>query len=134
MKSSKMPLRAPAALLLLCCAWAAAPAQSTPEPRREQLLNGLRILLWSRPSDQNVLIKLRVHNGAAFDLAGKEGLMAALADAMFDQQTRDYVTEELHGDIKVTTDYDALDITLRGKAGDLNRLLELARNAVMNVQ
>ena len=28
--------------------------------------------------------------------------MAALADAMFDQQTRDYVTEELHGDIKVT--------------------------------
>src|SRR3712207_3267462 len=101
MNSPKMPLRALTALLLLCSAWGAAPAQSAPEPRREQLLNGLRILLWSRPADQNVLLKLRVHSGAAFDLAGKEGLMATLADAMFDQQTRDYVTDELGGRLDV---------------------------------
>ncbi|MBV8856423.1 MAG: insulinase family protein [Acidobacteria bacterium] len=134
MKSPKLPLRALAALLLLCSAWVAAPAQPTPEPRREELLNGLRILLWSRPADQNVLIKLRVHSGAAFDLAGKEGLMATLVDAMFDQQARDYVTEELGGRIEVVLGYDTIDITLAGRATDFERLLELARNAVTNPQ
>src|SRR5215213_9519413 len=134
MKSSKLPLRALTALVLLCSAWAAAPAQPGPEPRREQLLNGLRILLWSRPADQNVLVRLRVHSGAAFDLAGKEGLMATLVDAMFDQQARDYVTEELGGRIEVVLGYDTIDITLAGRATDFNRLLELARNAVNNPQ
>ncbi|HWS86196.1 MAG TPA: pitrilysin family protein [Pyrinomonadaceae bacterium] len=134
MKSPKLSLRALTALLLLCSAWVAAPAQSAPEPRREQLLNGLRILMWSRPADQNVLIRLRVHSGAAFDLAGKEGLMATLVDAMFDQQTRDYVTEELGGRIEVVLGYDAIDITLAGRSTDFDRLLELARNAVTNPQ
>jgi zinc protease len=134
MKSPKKSPRALTALLLLCTAWVAVPAQSTPEPRREQLLNGLRILLWSRPADQNVLIRLRVHSGAAFDLAGKEGLMATLVDAMFDQQTRDYVTEELGGRIEVALGYDSIDVTLAGRATDFGRLLELARNAVTNPQ
>ena len=142
MKSSKspksgrrqLPLRALTALVLLCAGWIAAPAQTPPEPRREQLLNGLRILLWSRPADQNVLVKLRVHSGAAFDLAGKEGLMATLVDSMFDQQTRDYVTEELGGRIEVALGYDTIDITLAGRATDFDRLLELARNAVTNPQ
>lgn len=142
MKTPKSPesgrrtvrLRALTALLLLSAGWVAAPAQTTPEPRREQLLNGLRILLWSRPADQNVLVKVRVHSGAAFDLAGKEGLMASLADLMFDQQARDYVTEELGGRIEIAVGYDTLDITLAGRATDLERLLELARNAVTNPQ
>ncbi|MBV9929145.1 MAG: insulinase family protein [Acidobacteria bacterium] len=130
----RLTLRALTALLLLGSGFVAAPAQSTPEPRREQLLNGLRVLLWSRPGDQNVLIKLRVHSGAAFDLAGKEGMMATLVDAMFDQQTRDYVTEELGGRIDVVLGYDSIDITLAGRATDFERLLELARNAVTNPQ
>jgi predicted Zn-dependent peptidase len=142
MKSSKSPksgtrrppLRALAALFLLSAAWGAAPAQSAPEPRREELLNGLRVMLWSRPADQNVLVRLRVHSGAAFDLAGKEGLMATLTDAMFDQQTREYVTEELGGRIEVALGYDTIDVTLAGRAADLERLLELARNAVINTQ
>jgi zinc protease len=123
-----------AALLLLCAFVLFVSAQTTPQPRREKLLNGLRILLLSRPGDQNVLIKLRVHDGSAFDLANKEGMMATITDAMFDQQTRDYVTDELGGRIEVTTDYDAVNITLAGKASDFNRLLELARAAAMNVQ
>ena len=56
-------------------------AQSAAEPVRENLLNGLTILFWQRPGDQNVIIKLRINSGAAFDLAGKDGLMALLADA-----------------------------------------------------
>jgi len=126
--------RASLTLILLGAGLVAAAGQSAPQPRREQLLNGLRVLLLARPGDQGVLIKLRVHSGAAFDLANKEGLMATLADAMFDKQTRDYVTEELGGRIEVTTDYDAINITLAGKATDLNRLLELTRNAVVNTQ
>lgn len=129
-----LPPKVLTALVLLCAGWFAAAGQGAPEPRREQLLNGLRILLWSRPADQNVLIKLRVHSGAAFDLAGKEGLMATLADAMFDRQTREYVTEELGGRIEVAAGYDTLDITLGGRASDFERLLELARNAVTNTQ
>jgi zinc protease len=129
-----LPLKVLTALILLCAGWFAAAGQSTPEPRREQLLNGLRVLLLNRPGDQNVLVRLRVHSGAAFDLAGKEGLMATLSDAMFDQQTRDYVTEELNGRIEVATGYDSIDITLAGRASDFGRLLELARNAVINTQ
>ena len=128
------PLRALAALLLLCAGLLPAHAQTQPQPRREKLLNGLRILMLSRPGDKNVLIKLRVHDGSAFDLANKEGMMALLADAMFDAQTRDYVTDELGGRIEVTTDYDALNVTLAGKASDFDRLLELARAAAMNMQ
>jgi predicted Zn-dependent peptidase len=123
------------ALILVCAGWfAAAPARAQAEPRREQLLNGLRVLLVSRPADQNVLVKLRVHSGAAFDLAGKEGLTLALSELMFDQQTRDYVTEELGGRLDVSVGYDTLDVTLAGRASDFERLLELARNAVMNTQ
>src|SRR5919112_2356378 len=127
-------LRALASLALLCAGWLPAAAQGRPEPKRESLLNGLRVLLLSRPADPNVLIRLRVNDGSAFDLAGKEGLMATLADAMFDQQTRDYVTEELGGRLEVKTDYDAIDVTLAGRASDFGRLLELARAAAMNVQ
>jgi hypothetical protein len=30
-------------------------------PRREELLNGLRVQMWHRPADANVLLKLRIH-------------------------------------------------------------------------
>lgn len=127
------PTAALAALLLLCAGLLDASAQ-TAQPRREKLLNGLRILMLARPGDQSVLIKLRVHDGSAFDLANREGMMAVLADAMFDAQTREYVTEELGGRLEVTTDYDAVNVTLAGKSSDFNRLLELARASMMNLQ
>ena len=129
-----LPLKVLLATILLGTGLVAAARQSAPQPQREQLLNGLRVLMLSRPGDQSVLIKLRVHSGAAFDLANKEGLMATLADAMFDKQARDYVSDELGGRVEVTTGYDAINIALAGKASDFDRLLELARNAVMNTQ
>ncbi len=80
----------------------------TSEPHRDQLLNGLRILLWSRPGDQNVLLKLRIHSGAAFDMAGKAGTMALLGDALFpDAATHEYFTEEMGGRLNVETNYDS---------------------------
>src|ERR1051325_4679185 len=88
------------------------PAQ-TAEPERETLLNGLRILYWSQPGNPEVLVRLRIHSGAAFDLAEKGGMMALLGDALFpDASTREYVAEELGGKLTVTTNYDTLDATI----------------------
>src|SRR6516225_7404815 len=121
-------------MVFYLCAAVAAPAtaQALPEPNRDQLLNGLHVILWQRPGDQNVLVKLRVHSGAAFDLAGKSGLMALLGDALFpDPATREYVTEELRGRLEVITDYDSINITISGRAGELERIIELLRNALV---
>ncbi|HYY57479.1 MAG TPA: insulinase family protein [Pyrinomonadaceae bacterium] len=107
--------------------------QGAPEPKREQLLNRLNVLVWHRAGDANVLLKLRVHSGAAFDLAGKAGTMALLGDALFpDQTTRDYFTEELGGRVEVTTDHDAINITLTGHAAEFERIVELLRAAIVN--
>jgi zinc protease len=110
-----------------------ASAQGVPEPHREQLLNGLKVLLWQRPGDPRVLLKLRVHSGAAFDLKDKAGMMALLGDTLFpDQTTRDYFTEELGGRLGVATDHDALNITLSGKASEFERIVDLLRTAIVN--
>jgi predicted Zn-dependent peptidase len=128
-----------AALLLVSCCLlppdARAQNTGTPAPRREQLLNGLRLLLLHRPGDPQVLLKVRINNGAAFDLAGKEGLMTLLSDALFpDDETRQYVTEELNGRLEVNTSYDSIEILLSGKATDFERLVELLRNAVLQMR
>lgn len=109
-------------------------AQTVPEPRREQLLNGLNVLLWERPGSPDVLVKLRIHSGSAFDLSGKAGTMAILGDALFaDTTTREYITNELGGRLEVTTDYDAINVTLAARSQDYERLLELLRTAIINI-
>jgi zinc protease len=122
----------PLALVMLMAANPVARAQTT-QPDREKLLNGLSIVFWPRPGDANVLLKLRIHSGAAFDLAGKAGTMSLLADAMFpDADTREYVSEQLGGKLEVTTNYDAISVAISGKASELERMIELLRNAVIN--
>ncbi len=102
------------------------------QPEREKLLNGLSIMFWPQPGAPNVILKLRINSGAAFDLAGKAGTMALLADAMFpDAETRDYVREQLGGKLEIATDYDAIYVTISGKASELERMIELLRNAVI---
>src|SRR5436309_9731526 len=100
------------AVLLSVVFCLSARAQSAQEPVREQLLNGLTILFWQRPSDQNVMVKLRINSGAAFDLAGKDGLMALLADALFpDPITREYMAEQPGRRLDVATTHDSIEIT-----------------------
>jgi zinc protease len=111
-----------------------ATGQSPPEPTREQLLNGLPVLYLQRPGDANVLLKLRLKSGAAFDFAEKGGAMALLGDALFpDPSTREYVTEQLDGKLEVRTTYDAIDVTISGRATDLERMIELLRNALLGL-
>jgi zinc protease len=125
-----------AALAFACQAALPARAQSpAPEPRREQLLNGLRVLIVERPGDAKVWMKLRVHSGAAFDLANKEGTMALLSDALFpDASTAQYVSEELGGQLDVRTTYDSVDVTLSGNATEFDRLAEMLRNAFVQTR
>ena len=110
-------------------------AQVPMEPEHARLLNGLRVLIWSRPGDQDVLLKLRVHSGAAFDLAGKDGSMALLGDILFpDPTTREYFTDEMQGRLNVTTDYDSLTITMQGRAHEFERIVEILRTALVTTQ
>src|SRR5688500_18648074 len=117
-------------LMLAPSLWGGLMAQTPPEPRREQLLNGLTVLLSNRPNDGNVYLQLRIHSGAAFDLAGKAGTMALLGDALFpDPETREYFVEELGGRVEVSSDYDAIDVTLSGQASKFERIIELLSTA-----
>ena len=131
------PARRIAALILfILLIWPAhGTAQTGPEPEREMLLNGLKILYWPQPGNPNVVLKLRVHSGAAFDLADRGGMMALLGDAFFpDPATREYVTEELGGKLEVVTTYDAIDVTVSGKASELERMIDLLRGALLTTQ
>jgi zinc protease len=121
------------AALLLSTAGAGL-AQSAPsEPARQQLLNGLQILLWPKPGDANVALKMRIHSGAAYDLAGKAGMMALLGDVLFPEaETRQYFTDELGGRLDVTTDYDGMTISMSGRASEFERMIELLRNALVS--
>ena len=112
-----------------------ASAQSFGEPVREQLLNGLTVLFSQRSGDPNVLMKLRIRSGAAFDLAGKGGTMALLGDVLFpDPATREYVTEQLGGRLEVATNYDGIDITISGKGSELERIVDFLRIALITPQ
>ena len=124
--------------VFVCCFAAFQPpvrAQQSGEPERTQLLNGLRVVFLPRPGDQSVLIKLRIHSGAAFDLAGKAGSAALLGDILFpDPSTREYFTEEMQGRLNVATDYDSITITMQGRAREFERIIEILRTAVVTTQ
>ena len=126
------------ALLSICLTslcYATVLAQAPMEPERNRLLNGLRVLIWSRPGEQDVVLKLRVHSGSAFDLAGKAGSMALLGDILFpDPTTREYFTEEMQGRLIVTTNYDSLTITMQGRTSEFERIIEILRTALVTTQ
>ena len=107
--------------------------QGQTEPRREELLNGLHVLISSQPANPNVTILLRIHSGAAFDLAGKSGAMALLGDQLFpDPETHDFFIEELGGSLQVTVDYDAVNISMTGRASEFERMVEILRTALIS--
>jgi predicted Zn-dependent peptidase len=99
------------------------------------LLNGLRLMLWLNPGSQDVTLKLRINSGAAFDLSGKSGQMALLGDLLFpDPATVDYFTDEMGGKLDVSVNYDSITITMVGKASELERIVEVLRNALLATQ
>lgn len=131
-----------AALSLLCLMLLVQPGlpqtsapQTSNDPEREQLLNGLRLLLWPKPGSTEVLLKLRINSGAAFDLAGKSGQMALLGDLLFpDPDTVDFFTGEMDGKLDVAVNYDSTTITMVGKAAEFEQIIEVLRNALLATQ
>jgi zinc protease len=126
-----------AGTILLCITLVAQPlrAQTPAQPEREQLLNGLRLLFWLKPGDPEVILKLRINSGAAFDLSGKSGQMALLGDLLFpDPATVDFFTDEMGGKLDVSVTYDSLTITMVGKADQLENIVEVLRNALLATQ
>ena len=134
---SHLRLRAFAGTVFLCVTLVAQPfhAQTPAQPEREQLLNGLRLLFWLKPGDPEVILKLRINSGAAFDLSGKAGQMALLGDLMFpDAATVDFFTDEMGGKLDVSVTYDSTTITMVGKANQLENIVEVLRNALLSTQ
>jgi zinc protease len=110
-------------------------AQPTPVPETQELLNGLKILFWPQPGNPDVLVKLRIHSGSAFDLSGKAGEMALLGDILFpDPETLEFFSEQMGGKLTVSVNYDSITITMLGKAEQLNNILEVLRNAILSTQ
>ena len=109
--------------------------QATIQPEREELLNGLRLMFWLKPGSQDVILKLRINSGAAFDLAGKSGQMALLGDILFpDPATIDFFTDEMGGKLDVSVSYDSTTITMVGKAHEFEQIVEVLRNALLSTQ
>jgi predicted Zn-dependent peptidase len=109
--------------------------QTSTEPEREQLLNGLRLLIWPKPGSEDVLLKLRINSGAAFDLSGKSGQMALLGDLLFpDTNTVEFFTEEMDGKLEVTVNYDSTTITMAGKVAEFEQIVEVLRNGLLATQ
>lgn len=131
----RFPVKPTVALLFVLLLASPTFPQALTTPDREQLLNGLRLMLWLTPGSQEVTLKLRINSGAAFDLSGKSGQMALLGDLLFpDPGTVDYFTDEMGGKLDVSVNYDSITITMVGKASELERIVEVLRNALLATQ
>ena len=123
------------ALVSACAVFAqtAKPQQSA--PRQEKLLNGLNLLVWQDASAQKETVKLRIHSGSAFDVLGKEGTMALLADALFPTDAaREFFAEDLGGSLEVASNYDYIQISATADDDKFLTMLETIANAVTNLQ
>jgi predicted Zn-dependent peptidase len=102
-------------------------------PRQEKLLNGLKVLMWSDPSAQNVSVKIRFHSGSSFDPQDKEGLMQILAENIFPNDVvKEFFTEDLGGSVEVLTNFDYIQINAAAKPEEFLSLMETLANAVAN--
>jgi predicted Zn-dependent peptidase len=99
--------------------------------KTEELLNGLKVTHIPSVS-RDVRLHIRIKNGAAFDMAGKEGTTYLLTQAMMpDSETLNYVRESLEGDISVSFDYEYIDLTARSRSQDFERLMEIVRSMIV---
>lgn len=108
-------------------------AQTVLQPRQEKLLNGLKVLIWNEPKAEKVSLRLRIHNGSAFDPKDKMGTMALLTDILFPtEQTKNFFEEDLEGSLEITSTYDYIQINATAKADDFLTVLETIATVVSN--
>jgi hypothetical protein len=110
-------------------------AQTPNAPRQEKLLNGLKLLVWPDKSAPKASVSLRIHSGSAFDPLSKEGVMALLSDILFpNQAVLEYFSEDLGGDIGITSTYDYIQIDMSGDNDKILEVLEALAQAVIRPQ
>ncbi|MDQ4123010.1 MAG: insulinase family protein [Acidobacteriota bacterium] len=136
LKNSLLEIRFFCAFVLLVLTTAGgltvAYAQTAREPRKEQILNGLKVFLFSDPKADKIIVKLRIHAGSAFDPVQRAGTMRLLGDILFpDEETKRFFEEDLGGSLNVTTNYDFIEITATGNDEEFERILDAVRNAVI---
>jgi len=103
------------------------------QPKTEKLLNGLNILMWPDKSKAQVEVKVRIHDGSAFDPQGKEGVMQLLADNIFPNvASREFFSEDLGGHLDVKTTYDFIEVDAAANPEHFLTLLETLASAVSN--
>ncbi len=108
-------------------------AQAMPAPKKESLLNGLKVLMWNDAKADRVTVKIRIHAGSAFDPQGKEGVMQLLADNIFpNEAAKEFFTEDLGGSLEVVTNYDFIQINASSKPENFLTMLETLSTAVSN--
>lgn len=110
-------------------------ASGQDRPRSEKLLNDLDVLIWSTAGTDRVTVRLRIHNGAAYDPQGKAGTFALVGDILFPEQgVRDYFREDLDGDLTVEVTYDYVEVTGTARADEFLTVLETLAPALMNTE
>lgn len=99
-------------LILIFLAFAVFSSSSfAQKPRQEQLLNGLKLLMWSDAKADKITVRIRVHAGSAFDPQGKEGVMQMLSDNLFPNVAAfEFFETDLGGSLSVETTYDYIQI------------------------
>ncbi len=102
------------------------------KPKQENLLNGLKILMWNEPKSDKVALKLRIHSGAMFDPKDKMGTMTLLADSFFPEEgLKTFITDELGGSLVVTSNYDYIQVDISSRADSFDKILEILQTAVI---
>jgi predicted Zn-dependent peptidase len=106
--------------------------QRAPVPSETKLLNGLRVLVFKTP-EQNVTIRLRIHAGASFDMVGREGTMRLLTEILFPtQELRSFIGEDFGTELKLSTNYDFIEIQAGASKDKILSLLETIATRLIN--
>ncbi|HTH52196.1 MAG TPA: insulinase family protein, partial [Pyrinomonadaceae bacterium] len=101
------------------------------QPRKESLLNGLKVLVFPDNGSDRVWARIRVHSGSAFDPQGHEGVMKMLSGNIFpNEAAKDYFTDDLGGSLEVRTTYDYIEIDASAKPENLIPMLETLSGAI----
>lgn len=123
------------AVLFLFAASVPAQTDLLAKPRTEKLLNDLNVVIWSRAGTGRVTVKLRIHNGTAYDPLGKEGTLALLGEILFPEENiREFFREDLDGSLDVVTTYDYIEVTATARADAFLTVLETIAPALMNTE
>ncbi|HVF91617.1 MAG TPA: pitrilysin family protein, partial [Blastocatellia bacterium] len=107
-----------------------------PIVKRDSLLNGLQLAIIERGGTGSVSVRLRVNNGATFDLANKGGLadltagMLLKGSAGLDAKGVADMVESLGLTVSVQTGWDATDITINGPSSALESIFDLLSRVV----